>query len=128
MAAAIARRSLSVNAVARPSGQRAARVVPRAAINDSGARMFRESGADAGAAAAGAPAAVATPFDNYAFAPIREATVRAAPCSAPRRVQRLSQPRAWHLPPRTRPHPCALPPSARKTAAPWHPPSRCRAP
>lgn len=79
MAFAVSRKALAVSAVATPSGKRvnASRVVPRAAINDGAAKMFRETGADAPAAGATAP--VQTPFDNYRFAPIREATVSAAP-------------------------------------------------
>ena len=98
MAFAVSRKALAVNAVATPSGKRAAvsRVVPRAALNDNAPKMFRESGADAPAmATTGAPTPVLTPFDNYRFAPIREATVRkppvpfhfcpptASPCVAP---------------------------------------------
>ncbi|KAI8465835.1 MAG: thiazole biosynthetic enzyme [Monoraphidium minutum] len=79
MAFTVSRAALSVNAVAKPTGKsaRAARVVPRAALGDS-AKMFREGGADAAPASGAAPAAVATPFDNYRFAPIREATVSRA--------------------------------------------------
>ena len=79
--ACLARRALTVNAVATPSGKRAApraASARRAALPADGAKMFRETGADAPAGAAAAPAPVATPFDAYEFAPIREATVSRA--------------------------------------------------
>ncbi len=58
-----------------------ANVVPKASIN-SAPKQFRASPADAPPAtiAAEVPTAPGTPFDNYKFAPIREATVG---CRAP---------------------------------------------
>jgi hypothetical protein len=53
-------------------------MVPRAQAINSPSPSFRESGSDA-PRAAGAVALSATPFDNYQFAPIREAKV----CSCP---------------------------------------------
>jgi thiamine thiazole synthase len=56
-----------------------ANVVPKASIN-SAPKQFRASPADAPPAtiAAEVPSAPGTPFDNYKFAPIREATVSRA--------------------------------------------------
>jgi hypothetical protein len=53
---------------------RRAMMVPRAQAINSPSPSFRESGSDA-PRAAGAVALSATPFDNYKFAPIREAKV-----------------------------------------------------
>jgi len=55
---------------------RVARVVPRAALGDN-PKMYKETGAEAPLAAAGLNFTT-TPFDNYKFAPIREATVSRA--------------------------------------------------
>jgi hypothetical protein len=51
----------------------AARVVPKASLNDA-PKMYRETGAEAPMPTASLNFTT-TPFDNYKFAPIREATV-----------------------------------------------------
>lgn len=51
----------------------AARVVPKASLNDA-PKMFKETGAEAPMPTASLNF-TSTPFDNYKFAPIREATV-----------------------------------------------------
>lgn len=51
----------------------AARVVPKASLNDT-PKMFKETGAEAPMPTASLNFTT-TPFDNYKFAPIREATV-----------------------------------------------------
>lgn len=53
----------------------AARVVPKASLNDA-PKMFKETGAEAPLPTASLNFTT-TPFDNYKFAPIREATVSA---------------------------------------------------
>lgn len=53
----------------------AARVVPKASLNDA-PKMYRETGAEAPMPTASLNFTT-TPFDNYKFAPIREATVSA---------------------------------------------------
>jgi hypothetical protein len=52
------------------------RVVPKASLNDA-PKQFIETGAEA-PMPTGSLSMTTTPFDNYAFAPIREATVSAA--------------------------------------------------
>lgn len=86
--AALSRTGLKVfgSAAAPQPGAPKRAVVPKAAGRD-GPKMFRESGAEAPPATSAAAAqkqgpasaaAVPTPFDNYKFAPIREATVARA--------------------------------------------------
>lgn len=68
----------SASAAATTKPARRSCVVPKASLNDA-PKMFKEMGADAPAtSAAYAPSSAATPFDNYKFAPIREATVSRA--------------------------------------------------
>jgi hypothetical protein len=52
------------------------RVVPKASLNDA-PKQFIETGAEA-PMPTGSLSMTTTPFDNYAFAPIREATVSSA--------------------------------------------------
>eukprot|EP00877_Chromochloris_zofingiensis_P005937 jgi/Chrzof1/1597/Cz10g14020.t1 len=78
MASVLARSGLAtkVMASADKKAPRQARVVPKASLNDV-PKMFKESGAEAPMAAAGLNFTT-TPFDDYKFAPIREATVSRA--------------------------------------------------
>ncbi len=58
---------------AKDNNKPAARVVPKASLNDA-PKMFKETGAEA-PMPTGSLNFTTTPFDNYKFAPIREATV-----------------------------------------------------
>jgi hypothetical protein len=71
MAFALSRSALVANKPAAAAPRRASRVAVRAALN--GDNKEYRAGASEDARAAGA--AVSTPFDEYKFAPIREATV-----------------------------------------------------
>lgn len=74
MASLAASRSSAAAKVGVPAkSARVARVVPRASLGDN-PKMYKETGAEAPLAAAGFNLTT-TPFDNYKFAPIREATV-----------------------------------------------------
>jgi len=61
---------------AKDNNKPAARVVPKASLNDA-PKMFKETGAEAPLPTASLNFTT-TPFDNYKFAPIREATVSRA--------------------------------------------------
>jgi hypothetical protein len=79
MAAMLSRSSVRVFAsAAKDNKPRASvnRVVPKASLNDA-PKQFIETGAEA-PMPTGSLSMTTTPFDNYAFAPIREATVSAA--------------------------------------------------
>lgn len=78
MASAMLSRSVAkVYATAQPpKGTRGSRVVPRASLNDA-PKQFIETGAEAPMPTSSLNMST-TPFDNYKFAPIREATVSTA--------------------------------------------------
>jgi len=88
--AALSRSGLKVfgsAAAPQPAQPKRAVAPAKAAARDAQPKMYRESGAEAPPATSAAAqkfsgppsaAAVPTPFDNYAFAPIREATVARA--------------------------------------------------
>lgn len=80
--AMLARSSVAARTAA-PTSRRdgAARVVPRAASIDPPAKQYKESGAEMPMSTIPGIAAE-TPYDNYKFAPIREATVRACHAGA----------------------------------------------
>ena len=72
-AAMLSRSGMRVFASAAKDNKPAARVVPKASLNDA-PKMFKETGAEAPLPTASLNF-TSTPFDNYKFAPIREATV-----------------------------------------------------
>jgi len=72
-AAMLSRSGVRVFASAAKDNKPAARVVPKASLNDA-PKMFKETGAEAPMPTASLNFTT-TPFDNYKFAPIREATV-----------------------------------------------------
>jgi hypothetical protein len=76
MAAMLSRSGVRVFASSAKDSKPSARVVPKASLN-SAPKMFKESGAEAPtpASAAAKLAFTITPFDDYKFASIREATV-----------------------------------------------------
>jgi hypothetical protein len=82
MAAMLSRSGVRVFASAakdnKPRASAVNRVVPKASLNDA-PKQFIETGAEA-PMAAGSLSMTTTPFDNYAFAPIREATVSFCCC------------------------------------------------
>jgi hypothetical protein len=78
-AAMLSRSGMRVFAsAAKDNSKPAARVVPKASLNDA-PKMFKETGAEAPMPTASLNFTT-TPFDNYKFAPIREATVSIYSC------------------------------------------------
>lgn len=79
MAAMLSRSSVRVFASAAKDNKpraSASRVVPKASLNDA-PKQYIETGAEAPMPTGSLPSMATTPFDNYQFAPIREATVSA---------------------------------------------------
>jgi hypothetical protein len=106
MAAMLSRSGARVFASAAKSGNNAnnkpaARVVPKASLNNS-PKMFKESGAEAPMAAGASLNFTTTPFDNYKFAPIKEATVSESAWSGEAAPPRLHTPRPTSAPSLTR--------------------------
>ncbi|WIA36294.1 hypothetical protein OEZ86_007619 [Tetradesmus obliquus] len=80
MAAMLSRSSVRVFASAAKDNKpraSASRVVPKASLNDA-PKQYIETGAEAPMPTGSLPSMATTPFDNYQFAPIREATVSRA--------------------------------------------------